>query len=93
MIQKGQTVLRIWDCMFYDGNDVWLFRVTVCLIRANQKHIAAAHTLDQLILAFQKVGRSHMALYCHQLIESAKSERISQKMIEELRVHCKVDPV
>ncbi|CAJ0606376.1 unnamed protein product [Cylicocyclus nassatus] len=86
-----ETVLRIWDCMIYDGNDVWLFRITLSLIRANQKRIGAVRSLDQLILEFQKVGRSDAALYCHQLIESAKSERVSQEMIDELRAVCAKD--
>ncbi|KAL6734611.1 hypothetical protein Aduo_005135 [Ancylostoma duodenale] len=86
-----ESVLRIWDCMIYDGNDVWLFRVALCLIRANQREIGAARSLDQLILAFQKVGRSTIALYCHHLIESAKLERVSQKMIDELRMICELD--
>uniref|UniRef100_A0A7I4Y580 Rab-GAP TBC domain-containing protein n=1 Tax=Haemonchus contortus TaxID=6289 RepID=A0A7I4Y580_HAECO len=80
-----ETVLRIWDCMIYDGNDVWLFRVCLCLIRANRRQIGASKTLDQLIRVFGDITRSRKALYCHQLIESAKLERVSQKMIDELR--------
>ncbi|KAK6736255.1 hypothetical protein RB195_019122 [Necator americanus] len=86
-----ESVLRIWDCMIYDGNDVWLFRVTLSLIRANQKKIGAARSLDQLILAFRSVGQCRLALYCHQLIEHAKSERVSQKMIDELRLTCEME--
>ncbi|KAE9417562.1 hypothetical protein Angca_008273, partial [Angiostrongylus cantonensis] len=83
-----ETVLRIWDCMIYDGNDLWLFRISLCLIRANQRQIGSVKTLDQLLQAFQSICRSRMALYCHQLIKSASHERISQKMIDELRTIC-----
>lgn len=86
-----ETVLRIWDCMIYDGNDVWLFRVTICLIRSHQRKIGNVKTLEQLVRVFQEVSRSRKALYCHQLIESAKAEKVSQTMIDELRAMCEPD--
>ncbi|KJH42767.1 hypothetical protein DICVIV_11242 [Dictyocaulus viviparus] len=78
--------------MIYDGNDLWLFRISLYLIRTSQHQIAKAKSMEQLIQFFQEIPRSRTALYCHQLIKSASLEHVTQKAIDELRsMHAYLD--
>ncbi|CAI4221604.1 unnamed protein product [Auanema sp. JU1783] len=85
-----ETVLRIWDCLFYDG-DVWLFRIAVRLIREHQNILIRAKTIDQLIQAFNDLGKTAYALNCHRLLADAKFEPIDQNLVDKLRASEELD--
>ncbi|EFP07853.1 hypothetical protein CRE_26486 [Caenorhabditis remanei] len=80
-----ETVLRLWDCMIYEG-DEWLFKVAVTLFRSNMIAISSCETIDQLMTEIQNIGTSKAALYCHQLILKSAALPITNKSIEYLRV-------
>lgn len=54
-------------------------------MRAHQREISECTSLDQLVFTFQNIGKSKIALYCHQLLQLAAAEPISQSQIDELR--------
>lgn len=59
-----QTVLRIWDCLFYEGSKI-LFRVALTLIRHNQALIAQAQSLPDICDRFKQITRGAFVEDCH----------------------------
>lgn len=62
-----ETVLRIWDCMFYEGSKI-LFRVALALIRINKEEILNAKDLGELVGCFRNIGSHSRVVNCHQFI-------------------------
>ncbi|CAI5442820.1 unnamed protein product [Caenorhabditis angaria] len=79
-----ETVLRIWDCLIYEG-DVWLFKVSIILFRSVANQISEAKSIDQILTIIQSIGTSKCSLYCHQLIIKCANLSITGNRIEELR--------
>lgn len=59
-----KTVLRIWDCLFYEGSKI-LFRVALTLIRHNQALIAQARNLPDICEYFKQTTRGAFVEDCH----------------------------
>uniref|UniRef100_A0A672KM28 Rab-GAP TBC domain-containing protein n=1 Tax=Sinocyclocheilus grahami TaxID=75366 RepID=A0A672KM28_SINGR len=49
-----ETVLRIWDCLFYEGSKI-LFRVALTLIRHHQNLISQAQSLPEICERFKQI--------------------------------------
>jgi len=82
-----ETLLRVWDCLFYEGNKV-LFRVALAIIKLNEDKILA---IDDPMEIFQVVQNMPKCLLdCHKLIDVCFRRRkgvsdISQKDIDRHR--------
>lgn len=63
-----QTVLRIWDCLFYEGSKV-LFRVALTLIHHNQAVIEQARSLPDVCEAFKRVAQGPFVEECHTFMQ------------------------
>lgn len=59
-----ETVLRIWDCLFYEGSKI-LFRVALTLIRMHKERILEAKELGELVNCFKEMGRHPNVVDCH----------------------------
>lgn len=63
-----ETVLRIWDCLFYEGSKI-LFRVCLTLIKANRKEIMACNDFTALAECFKAIVKNASALHCHEFMQ------------------------
>lgn len=59
-----QTVLRIWDCLFYEGSKI-LFRVALTLIHHNQALIEKARSLPDVCENFKHITQGPSVEDCH----------------------------
>lgn len=59
-----QTVLRIWDCLFYEGSKI-LFRVALTLIHHNEALIQQAQSLPDVCQNFKQITHGPFVEECH----------------------------
>lgn len=62
-----ETVLRIWDCLFYEGSKI-LFRVAITLIKLHREQILEARDLSELVVSFKMMAESPNVINCHKFI-------------------------
>ncbi|KAK7882449.1 hypothetical protein WMY93_028623 [Mugilogobius chulae] len=81
-----ETVLRIWDCLFYEGSKV-LFRVALTLIVHHQSEILRARSLPDVCECFKQITQGAFTLDCHTFMQKIFSEpgSLSRTTIEKLR--------
>lgn len=63
-----QTVLRIWDCLFYEGSKV-LLRVAVTLVIKNQDKILAAKNFVEITEVFKSLPLGATVTECHTFMQ------------------------
>lgn len=63
-----QTVLRIWDCLFYEGSKI-LFRVALTLIRHNEALIQQAQSLPDICQTFKQITAGPFVDDCHTFMQ------------------------
>lgn len=64
----SQTVLRIWDCLFYEGSKI-LFRVALTLIHHNQDLIQQSQSLPDVCQSFKKITHGPFVEECHTFMQ------------------------
>ncbi|XP_029353706.1 growth hormone-regulated TBC protein 1-A isoform X1 [Echeneis naucrates] len=84
-----ETVLRIWDCLFYEGSKI-LFRVALTLIHHNKALIQEAHSLPDICQIFKQITQGPFVEECHTFIEKIFTEPGSLPMatLTKLRGSC-----
>ncbi|KAI5629554.1 growth hormone-regulated TBC protein 1-A [Silurus asotus] len=85
-----ETVLRIWDCLFYEGSKI-IFRVALTLIRHNQALISQARNLPDICDCFKQITRGQFVEDCHPFMQNIFKEPGSLPMatITKLRAVCR----
>ncbi|XP_033843028.1 growth hormone-regulated TBC protein 1-A-like isoform X1 [Periophthalmus magnuspinnatus] len=85
-----ETVLRIWDCLFYEGSKV-LFRVALTLIIHHQSEILRARSLPDVCSCFKEMTQGVFTLDCHTFMQKIFTEpgSLSKATIEKLREKCR----
>lgn len=85
-----ETVLRVWDCLFYEGSKV-LFRVALTLIMHHQPEILRARSLPDVCQCFKEITCGAFTLDCHTFMQKIFTEpgRLSMASINKLRVKCR----
>lgn len=63
-----QTVLRIWDCLFYEGSKI-LFRVALTLIHHHQNLISQAQSLPEICERFKQITHGEFVEDCHSFMQ------------------------
>lgn len=63
-----QTVLRIWDCLFYEGSKI-LLRVAVTLVFQNQAKILAAKNFVEITEVFKTLTLGATVTECHTFMQ------------------------
>lgn len=84
-----ETVLRIWDCLFYEGSKI-LFRVALTLVLHHQTDIQAARSLPEVCECFKAITRTDFTMDCHTFMQTIFTEpgRLSMATITKLRKTC-----
>lgn len=84
-----ETVLRIWDCVFYEGSKI-LQRVAITLISLNKDRILACKDFPEAVDLIQKSVKQPACLHCHEFMELIFKEpgSFSQTRISRLRDTC-----
>ncbi|XP_030636595.1 growth hormone-regulated TBC protein 1-A [Chanos chanos] len=85
-----ETVLRIWDCLFYEGSKI-VFRVALTLIRHNQAVILEARNLPDICDRFKQITKGPFVEDCHTFMQKIFTEpgRLSMATIDKLRETCR----
>ena len=63
-----ETVLRIWDAIFYEGNKI-LFRVALGLLKLNQDRLLAQTEFAGLAEELSKIAVTGLTVNCHTFLE------------------------
>ncbi|KAB5576899.1 hypothetical protein PHYPO_G00203820 [Pangasianodon hypophthalmus] len=85
-----ETVLRIWDCLFYEGSKI-LFRVALTLIRHHQKLILQAQNFPDICEHFKQITHGEFVENCHAFMQNIFTEpgSLSMATITKLREICR----
>lgn len=68
MTFRLQTVLRIWDCLFYEGSKI-LFRVALTLIHHYRDLIEQAQSLPDICQIFKQITGGAFVEECHPFMQ------------------------
>ncbi|XP_067352266.1 growth hormone-regulated TBC protein 1-A [Channa argus] len=85
-----ETVLRIWDCLFYEGSKI-LFRVALTLIHNNQAQIQQAESLPDICQIFKQITHGPFVDECHTFMQKIFTEpgSLSMATLNKLRAICR----
>ncbi|XP_074048189.1 growth hormone-regulated TBC protein 1 isoform X1 [Macrotis lagotis] len=85
-----ETVLRIWDCLFYEGSKV-IFRVALTLIKQNQASILEATNFPDICEKFKQVTKGPFVTECHTFMQKIFTDpgSLSTATITKLRKSCR----
>ncbi|XP_051840197.1 growth hormone-regulated TBC protein 1 isoform X1 [Antechinus flavipes] len=85
-----ETVLRIWDCLFYEGSKV-IFRVALTLIKQHQASILEATNFPDICEKFKQVTKGPFVTECHTFMQKIFTEpgSLSNATITKLRKNCR----
>ncbi|XP_010885020.2 growth hormone-regulated TBC protein 1-A [Esox lucius] len=85
-----ETVLRIWDCLFYEGSKI-LFRVALTLIQSQQAEVQRAGSLPDVCDSFKLMTRGPLVEDCHTFMQKIFTEpgSLSMATITKLRETCR----
>lgn len=82
-----ETVLRVWDAVFYEGSKV-LFRVALGLLKINQEQLLARNNFGDLVEGMKEMLVCRSTINCHTFLEEicSKTGPLPRTRIQELRV-------
>ncbi|XP_056663414.1 growth hormone-regulated TBC protein 1 isoform X2 [Monodelphis domestica] len=85
-----ETVLRIWDCLFYEGSKI-IFRVALTLIKQHQASILEATNFPDICEQFKQVTKGTFVTECHTFMQKIFTEpgSLSMATITKLRKSCR----
>ncbi|XP_023837174.1 growth hormone-regulated TBC protein 1-A [Salvelinus sp. IW2-2015] len=85
-----ETVLRIWDCLFYEGSKI-LFRVALALILHHQAEILQARSMVEVCERFKLITQGAFTYDCHTFMQEIFREpgSLSMATITKLRETCR----
>ncbi|KAF4521488.1 hypothetical protein B566_EDAN001786 [Ephemera danica] len=64
-----ETVLRIWDCLFYEGAKI-IFRVALTLIARNAEALLNCDDFTSLATCFKDITHDALVTNCHDFMQS-----------------------
>lgn len=61
-------MLRIWDCLFYEGDKI-LFRVAVTLVKFNSEKIMKCRSFPEVMDVFRQIASDPLVVNCHEFMQ------------------------
>ncbi|XP_054239803.1 growth hormone-regulated TBC protein 1 [Indicator indicator] len=85
-----ETVLRIWDCLFYEGSKI-IFRVALTLIKQHQAFILEATNFPDICDKFKQITKGTFVTECHSFMQKIFTDpgSLSMATINKLREACR----
>uniref|UniRef100_A0A8C3JMN1 Growth hormone regulated TBC protein 1 n=1 Tax=Calidris pygmaea TaxID=425635 RepID=A0A8C3JMN1_9CHAR len=85
-----ETVLRIWDCLFYEGSKI-IFRVALTLIKQHQAFILEATNFPDICDKFKEITKGTFVTECHSFMQKIFTDpgSLSMATINKLRETCR----
>lgn len=85
-ILPTETVFRIWDCLFYEGDKI-IYRVALTLIRMHRMEILKTRELHELINCFRNMRNNERVINCHEFMANVfkLSGNLSNSTLEKMR--------
>lgn len=83
-----ETVLRVWDCLFSEGESV-LFRIAIVLLENSVPLLAKCKNLSDVMTVVHDIGNLPLAIHCHDLLQMAFSKdktELTTKTIQKRRL-------
>ncbi|VUC55875.1 GTPase-activating protein, putative [Plasmodium berghei ANKA] len=79
------TTLRIWDCLFYEGDKI-LFRIVLALFKMNQEKLIKSNSLESILYIFKESTKNMVE--SDKLMHTAFKEigSLKKKKIKKLRM-------
>ncbi|XP_073206435.1 growth hormone-regulated TBC protein 1 isoform X2 [Lepidochelys kempii] len=74
-----ETVLRIWDCLFYEGSKI-IFRVALALIKQHQAFILEATNLPDVCDKFKQITRGTFVTECHSFMQGTSMQHFTASL-------------
>ncbi|XP_022918836.1 growth hormone-regulated TBC protein 1-A-like [Onthophagus taurus] len=86
-ILPAETVLRIWDCLFYEGSVV-LMRVALTLIRMHKNQLLQVNNAEELVKCLQDIEQHPQVYDCNYFIKLIYniSGSLTNKQLIKLRI-------
>ncbi|KAI7847195.1 rab-GTPase-TBC domain-containing protein [Circinella umbellata] len=75
-----ESVLRVWDCLFYEGQRV-LFRVALAIFKMNEREVLAVNDSLEIFQVIQNMPKRMVD--CHKLLEAAYEKYASVTRVNE----------
>ncbi|XP_053311209.1 growth hormone-regulated TBC protein 1 [Spea bombifrons] len=81
-----ETVLRIWDCLFYEGSKI-IFRVALTLIKHYKAFLLEARNFPDICEKFKAITKGKFVTECHDFMQRIFVEpgSLSRSTITKLR--------
>ena len=81
-----ETVLRIWDCLFYEGSKI-LIRVALTLVIQRQNQILMTDEFSKLVVEFKNCATDSITTDCHVFMSNVFeiSSPLPSKQLDKLR--------
>ena len=82
-----ETVLRIWDCLFFEGDKI-LLRVAFSLIVVNKQKFLGKDNFTDIYAVFKEITQDETALNCHKFLKLCFTlpKTFSRAQIRKLRL-------
>ncbi|XP_071085226.1 growth hormone-regulated TBC protein 1-like [Haliotis cracherodii] len=89
-VMPVETVLRIWDCLFFEGTKI-LHRVALTLVIANKEKILATKTFPEAVDLFRMIVSTPHTQDCHTFMKNIfeLTGSFPRSKLEQMREECR----
>ena len=81
-----ETVLRIWDCLLYNGSSI-IMKTALLTVQLHQDEILSTNDFVEIVTNFKSFTTSKKAIHCHEFIEKLLDKEfvLTEDQLKSLR--------